>query len=109
MSALIIEQLGKILQERKSADPGSSYVASLYDGGLEAIIAKIKEESKELIEAAGEHPHSGRDNHLIHETADLWFHTLVLLVSLDQDPTWVLEELEQRFGTSGIEEKANRE
>jgi phosphoribosyl-ATP pyrophosphohydrolase len=103
----IIERLTAILESRRGSDPQASYVAKLYHDGLERILAKVAEESGETLVAAREHV-PGRDAHLVHEVADLWFHTLVLLVHLDQKPAWVLEELERRFGTSGHVERASR-
>jgi phosphoribosyl-ATP pyrophosphohydrolase len=99
-----LSQLAAILEERKRADPTSSYVAGLYDKGLDAILKKVGEEATETILAAK----GGDVNQVIHETADLWFHTLVMLVQLDTGPEAVLRELERRFGRSGIEEKASR-
>ncbi|MBV1906529.1 MAG: phosphoribosyl-ATP diphosphatase [Pseudomonadales bacterium] len=111
-----INELTKILRERKEASPESSYVSALYSGGLEKILAKIAEESTETIDAARsaaqlnkENLNPPRDPHLIHEVADLWFHTMVLMVHMNQDPEWVLQELEARFGVSGHTEKANRD
>jgi len=112
-----INKLTQILQERKGADPQDSYVSSLYSEGLEKILDKIREETGETLEAARlatllaagpNQSDSARNDHLVHEVADLWFHTMVLLVHLDHDPTWVLEELESRFGISGHAEKAGR-
>jgi phosphoribosyl-ATP pyrophosphohydrolase len=111
-----ISKLTQILQERKVADPQNSYVSSLYSEGLEKILAKISEESAETLEAAreaasltaGSAVETSRNAHLVHEVADLWFHTMVMLVHLNQDPKWVLEELESRFGISGHIEKASR-
>lgn len=100
----ILAKLAKILEQRKQAQPDSSYVARLYDEGVDAILKKIGEESTELIVAAK----SGGANELIHETADLWFHTLVLLASQGLNPNDVLKELERRFGVSGLDEKARR-
>ena len=81
------------------------YVACLYEQGTAKILAKIEEEAGELVEAARE----GNNEHIIHEAADLWFHTLVLLCALGIRPDEVLSELGRRFGTSGHEEKAGRE
>jgi len=107
-----ITKLTQIMQQRKDASPQDSYVASLYSEGLEKILAKISEESEETLEAAREITvspgDSVRNDPLVHEVADLWFHTMVLLVHLNQDPAWVLEELESRFGVSGHVEKAGR-
>jgi phosphoribosyl-ATP pyrophosphohydrolase len=100
----VLSQLAAILEERKQADPASSYVAGLYGKGLDAILKKVGEEATETILAAK----GGDLNQVIHETADLWFHTLVMLAQLNTGPEAVLRELERRFGQSGIEEKAGR-
>jgi phosphoribosyl-ATP pyrophosphohydrolase len=97
-------KLAEVLEARKLADPSESYVAGLYHKGLDAILKKIGEEATETILAAK----GGNRNALIHETADLWFHTLVMLASRDLGPKDVLNELESRFGLSGLEEKASR-
>ena len=94
--------------QRRDAAPDSSYVASLYAGGLNRILEKIGEEATETVLAAKDATDAGRDDALIHEVADLWFHTLVMLVHLNQQPRWVLDELSRRFGVSGIEEKNSR-
>ena len=99
----ILERLMEVLRQRREADPDSSYVASLYRDGIPAIAAKITEEAAEAMEAA-----EGDTEHLVHEVADLWFHTLVLLALRGLDARDVLEELQRRFGTSGLEEKARR-
>ncbi len=104
----IIDDLIEVLESRRSADPESSYVASLYAGGLNRILEKVGEEATEVVLAAKDTDSSGRDDELVHEVADLWFHTLVMLVHLKQDPRWVLEALRARFGTSGHEEKRRR-
>ena len=100
----ILKALGRVLEERKSAATDSSYVAGLYQKGLDSILKKIGEESTETIIAAK----SGDNNAIIYETADLWFHTLVMLAHLGLKPEDVLNELERRFGLSGIAEKASR-
>ena len=100
----ILTELGKTLADRKQADAGSSYVASLYGKGTNAILGKVDEEAAELIEAAK----TGNEKEIIHETADLWFHTLVLLSHLDLSHDDVLNELQRRQGQSGLEEKASR-
>ena len=99
-----LDRLAEVLEARKSADPDSSYVAGLYAAGLEAVLAKVFEEAGETIVAARE----GDARALVHETADLWFHCLVMLAARDLHPREVLAELERRFGISGIEEKARR-
>jgi len=104
----ILERLTTILEQRRGADPKSSYVAKLYQDGLDRILKKVAEESAETLLAAKDHDGTGRDDALVHEVADLWFHTIVMLVHLDQKPAWVMEELERRFGTSGHVEKATR-
>jgi phosphoribosyl-ATP pyrophosphohydrolase len=99
-----LQKLARVLEERKQADPASSYVAGLYHKGLDAILQKVGEEAVETILAAkGDSP-----GHLVNETADLWFHTLVMLAERGLGPEPVLAELERRFGLSGLEEKAAR-
>jgi phosphoribosyl-ATP pyrophosphohydrolase len=100
----ILRQLVKVLEQRKQADPDSSYVAGLYHKGLDSILKKVGEEATETVIAAK----GGDADELVYETADLWFHTLVLLVHQGVDPDRVLNELERRFGLSGLEEKAAR-
>ena len=100
----ILRQLAQTLEERKHADPSSSYAASLYAKGLDATLKKIGEEATELVIAAK----SGQKTAIIHETADLWFHTLVMLVQAGLGPEDILAELERRTGMSGLEEKASR-
>ena len=101
----ILTELAAVLEQRKQAQPDSSYVASLYHKGLDAILKKIGEEATETVIAAK----SGDAGQIIYETADLWFHTLVLLAQQGLHPDQVLEELQRRFGLSGLEEKAARE
>ena len=104
----VIEALTKVLEERRTADPASSYVASLYASGLDRILRKVAEEAGEALIAAKNVEDSARNDALIGEVADLWFHTLVMLVHLHQQPVWVLDELASRFGVSGHAEKAGR-
>ncbi len=99
-----LEKLAVVIEARKSAGADTSYVASLLDKGMNAILKKVGEETAETIIAAKETD----DAALVHETADLWFHTLVMLAARDLGPGAVLAELERRFGVSGIEEKASR-
>lgn len=99
-----LNKLSAVLEERKSAAPDSSYVAMLYSKGLDAILKKIGEEATETVMAAKD----GVPEKVIYEVADLWFHTLVLLKQMNLEPQQVLDELERRFGLSGLEEKANR-
>ena len=99
----IIEKLEIILQDRKTKDPKDSYVSTLYSKGNRDICDKIIEEASELVDATED----GKAQ-VVHETADLLFHVLVLLASLDIKYATILDELTKRFGTSGIEEKNNR-
>lgn len=100
----ILTELAKVLEDRKNADPGKSYVASLYAEGTEAILKKIIEEATEVVNAGK----SGDKKEIIRETADLWFHSLVFLLHNNLGPNDVLNELQRRFGQSGLLEKANR-
>jgi phosphoribosyl-ATP pyrophosphohydrolase len=104
----VIAQLGLILEERKTAEADSSYVASLYRSGLNKILEKVGEEATEVIIAAKDAKTSGDNKDVIYETADLWFHTMVMLAELGEDPQVVIEELKRRFNLSGLEEKASR-
>ncbi|MBK8182662.1 MAG: phosphoribosyl-ATP diphosphatase [Candidatus Competibacteraceae bacterium] len=104
MSDQILRELAATLEARKQADPDSSYIARLYAKGLDAILKKVGEEAAETLLAAK----NGDPQHLIHETADLWFHTLVMLAHQGLGPDAVLSELQRRFGTSGLVEKAAR-
>lgn len=99
-----LNKLAAVLEERKNADPDSSYVAKLYAKGLDAILKKIGEEATETVMAAKD----GQADKIIYETADLWFHSMVLLSQQGLSPQDVLNELERRFGLSGLEEKASR-
>ena len=99
----ILDRLDKILEDRKISRGDSSYVASLYEKGSKHICSKVLEGANELVEATYENK-----QRMIHESADLLFHVLVLLASHDIKYARILEELENRFGTSGIEEKNNR-
>lgn len=100
----ILKQLTQVLEERKTAEPDSSYVAKLYAKGLDAILKKIGEEATETVMAAKD----GNKEQIVYETADLWFHTLVLLAQQGLNADDVLNELARRFGISGIDEKASR-
>lgn len=105
MSSDILTDLAKVLQQRKAADPGSSYTASLLAGGAERIGKKIGEEATETVIAGV----LGDTDAVVSETADLWFHSLVLLTHHNLAPQQVLDELARRFGMSGLDEKASRE
>lgn len=98
-------RLAAVLEARKTADPGSSYVASLYAKGLDAILKKVGEEAAETLVAAK----NGEPQALVCETADLWFHCLVMLSHQGLGPEAVLAELDRRFGLSGLDEKASRQ
>ena len=100
----VLQRLAEVLESRKQADPADSYVAGLYAKGLDTILKKIGEEATETIMAAKD----GVADKIIYETADLWFHTLVLLAQQGLRPEQVLAELERRFGLSGVKEKASR-
>ncbi|MDT8403679.1 phosphoribosyl-ATP diphosphatase [Sulfuriflexus sp.] len=100
----ILEQIARTLEARKQADADSSYVASLYARGLDTILKKVGEEATETVIAAK----SGDKSQIVYETADLWFHTMVMLANEGLGPKDVLAELQRRFGVSGHEEKASR-
>lgn len=100
----ILNQLAKTLEARKQADPDKSYVASLYRDGTDKILKKLGEEATETIIAGKE----GDREQIIYETTDLWFHSLVLLAYNDIEPQAILDELDRRFGLSGIDEKNSR-
>lgn len=100
----VLKELTAVLEQRKSADADTSYVASLHKQGLNKILEKVGEESTEAVLAAKD----GNREEIIKETADLWFHTLVMLSHLNVPAEDVLGELEKRFGLSGLEEKAAR-
>lgn len=101
----ILAELAEVLEQRKAADPSSSYTASLFAGGAERIGKKIGEEATETVIAGV----LGDTDAIVSETADLWFHTLVLLTHHGLAPQQVLDELARRFGVSGLDEKASRE
>jgi len=104
MTEDVLAELYATLRARRNADPKESYVASLYQKGLDSILKKVGEEAAETLIAAK----GGDKEQIIHETADLWFHSLVMLAFLDLSPEQVFVELKRRFGQSGIEEKARR-
>lgn len=100
----ILNRLADMLEARKSADPTSSYVAKLYAKGMDSILKKIGEEATEVVIAAK----GGNKDEIVYETADLWFHTLIMLAKADLKPQDVLDELARREGLSGITEKNSR-
>ena len=110
----ILTELTATLEQRKSAAADSSYVAQLHSKGLNKILEKVGEEATETVLAAKDYASAKNvdcnadKSALIGETADLWFHTLVMLSHLDASADDVLAELQRRFGLSGIDEKAAR-
>lgn len=105
----VLDRLAEVLEARKQASPDSSYVASLHAKGLNKILEKVGEESVETLLAAKDAATSGDNSDLIYETADLWFHSLVMLSHLGESHEAVLAELARRFDLSGLEEKASRQ
>lgn len=103
-SNAILSQLARVIEARRQAAPESSYVASLNARGLDAILKKVGEEAAETL-IAGK---GGDREQLVHEVADLWFHTIVLLAHYEVGPEAVSAELARRFGISGLAEKAAR-
>jgi phosphoribosyl-ATP pyrophosphohydrolase len=101
----ILRRLAEVIEQRKAAAPGSSYVASLFGKGQDAILKKVAEESAETLLAAKD----GDKLHLVRETADLWFHCLVMLAYHGLSPDDVLDELCRREGVSGVDEKNSRQ
>lgn len=104
MSAEILRRLAETIEVRKQADAGDSYVAALFAKGHDAVLTKIGEEAAETLLAAKD----GDKLHIVRETADLWFHCLVMLAWHGLGPDDVLAELQRREGISGIEEKSSR-
>ncbi len=104
IDAGILQRLAEVIAERRNADPSGSYVAGLFAQGQDAVLKKVAEEAAETLLAAKD----GDKLHIVRETADLWFHCLVLLAWHGLGPEDVLAELQRREGVSGIEEKAAR-
>jgi len=100
----VLQQLAQILEQRKLESAEKSYVASLYAKGLDTILKKIGEEATETV-IAGK---GGDKQQIVYEMADLWFHCLVLLADQGLSPDDILQELQRRFGLSGLQEKAQR-
>lgn len=100
-----LKELAAVIEARKGVSADSSYVSGLFAKGMNTILKKVGEEAAETIIAAKEDD----DSQLVYETADLWFHTLVMLSARGLGPEDVLSELERRFGVSGLEEKAARD
>jgi phosphoribosyl-ATP pyrophosphohydrolase len=99
-----LARLAATVASRRGADPDTSYVARLFHKGEDAILKKIGEEATETVMAAKD----GDAGRIVSETADLWFHCLVMLAQYNLSPADVLAELVRREGTSGIDEKALR-
>lgn len=108
MSNDILSRVTDTLTQRKNQPQENSYVASLHQLGLNKILEKVGEESIETILAARDAEITGDTGQLISETADLWFHSMVMLSHLGTDADAVLAELERRFDSSGLTEKAQR-
>jgi len=100
----VLTQLAQVLEQRKLEPADKSYVASLYAKGLDTILKKIGEEATETVIAAK----GGDQQQIVYEMADLWFHCMVLLANQGLSPDDVLQELQRRFGLSGLQEKAQR-
>jgi phosphoribosyl-ATP pyrophosphohydrolase len=100
----ILSELARVVEARRGGDPATSYVARLLAKGEDAILKKVGEEATETVMAAKD----GSPERIIAETADLWFHCLIMLAHSGLTPQQVLAELARRAGTSGIEEKAAR-
>ncbi|HBD11877.1 MAG TPA: phosphoribosyl-ATP diphosphatase [Porticoccaceae bacterium] len=105
----VLKALDEIIALRRDEDPETSYVASLNARGLNKILEKVGEECTETIIAAKDAAASGDREQLVYETADLWFHTMVMLAHLGENAEAVLAELGRRFNTSGLVEKASRQ
>ncbi|WP_296942778.1 phosphoribosyl-ATP diphosphatase [uncultured Massilia sp.] len=107
----ILDRVAAVIAARKpehGGDPATSYVAKLFAKGDDAILKKIGEEAVETVMAAKDVRAGADPSKLLYETADLWFHSLVLLAQFGLTPQQVLDELARREGVSGIAEKASR-
>lgn len=100
----VLSRLADVIDARRGGDPGTSYVARLLAQAPDAVLKKIGEEATETVMAAKD----ADPARIVSETADLWFHCLVMLAHFGLRPEQVLDELERRAGTSGLEEKALR-
>jgi len=103
-----LTKLAAVIEQRRTADPDTSYVAQLTHRGLNKILEKVGEEAIETILAARDVENGAAKETLLNETADLWFHTLVMLAHMGLTPNEVLAVLERRLGIGGLEEKASR-
>lgn len=99
-----LERIAATINERKHGDAAKSYVAQLFAKGDDAMLKKIGEEATETVLAAK----SGDRLALVRETADLWFHTMIVLARHGLGPADVLAEMHRREGISGVDEKAGR-
>ena len=100
----ILRRVGAVIESRKGADPTTSYVAKLFDKGLDAILKKVGEEATETVMAGKD----GDAKKIVYEVADLWFHSMIALSHFGLAPSDVIRELERREGLSGLEEFAQR-
>jgi phosphoribosyl-ATP pyrophosphohydrolase len=99
-----LERLARVIEARRRGDPATSYVARLFAKGTDAVLKKVGEEATEVVMACKD----GDAQKIVHEVADLWFHTLLALAAFDRSGKDVLKELERREGLSGLEEFAAR-
>jgi len=104
----VLTRLAAVIESRRGGDPQASYVARLLGRGEDAILKKIGEEATETVLAAKDAGQGASKERIVAETADLWFHCLVMLAHYGLSPQQVLAELQRRAGTSGLEEKAAR-
>ena len=108
----LLLRLAAVIESRKPAhggDPDKSYVARLLYKGPDAFLKKIGEEATELVMAAKDAEHGGDPTRVVHEVADLWFHSLIALAHFGLGPLDVIDELARREGLSGLAEKARRQ
>ncbi len=106
-----LARLAAVIESRKAANGGdanASYVARLLHKGPDSFLKKIGEEATEVVMAAKDADHGGDKSKIVYEVADLWFHCMIALAHYDLTPADVIDELQRREGTSGIEEKALR-
>ena len=101
----LLGRLAEVIEQRKSADPQSSYVARLFAKGADAMLKKVGEEATEVVIAAKD----GDRDQIVHEVADLWFHSMLVLSAFGLGPAEVLAELARREGLSGLDEFASRQ
>ena len=110
-SADVLAALAAVIESRlpaRGGDPEASYVARLLHKGPDAFLKKIGEEATEVVMAAKDADHGGDRAKVVYEVADLWFHSMIALAHYGLKPADVIDELQRRAGTSGIEEKAVR-